>query len=150
MATKNRWMTPLFRERWEPWCLAVACTVFVALAQHQSLIEFPDTKELGGFFSATLTLGGVLTGFMATLKAMLFSMPQSTFRRLKGSGYINELMCYLKEAISGGFILCIVSVVALYARTEWMHPLVAGTAAFVLAAVSRVARIGMSIMAMRE
>lgn len=143
-------MTPLFRERWEPWCLAALCAGLVVLVQHQASFRFPSGADLSGLFSATLTLGGVLTGFMATLKTMLFSMPQATFKRLKSSGYLKDLLCYLKEAISGGFVLCIVSIIALYAQAEWMHPIVAGTSAFVLAAVSRVARIGMSLMSTRE
>lgn len=143
-------VSSLSRERWGPWILALFCAGLAAVIQHQGIFVFPSGQDMTGLFSATLTLGGVLTGFMATVKAMLFSMPQSTYRRLKASDYINDLRRYLREAVWGGFVLCIASIAALYIRAGWMHPVIAGATVFVLAAVLRVAGISMSLMSTRE
>lgn len=69
----------------------------------------PDQKE---FFAAALSMGAVLTGFIATAQAILMALPSdSVMGRLRTSGYINELVSYLSSALFGGFLFCMVNLV---------------------------------------
>lgn len=71
--------------------------------------EFPaDTKE---FLAAALSLGAILTGFIATAKAILAALPdEAVMGRLRKSGYIQDLIFYLAQALYGCLtfsILCL-------------------------------------------
>lgn len=64
----------------------------------------------GALLASSLTLGAILTGFLATSKTILISLHGSgVMEKLKSSTYIKELISYLAEAIwlSFGFSLLV-------------------------------------------
>ena len=71
-------------------------------------INFPDKINI---ISGTLIVSGILVGFLATSKAILISMDSSSIMdSIRESGYINELVNYIGEAIRFNLIFCVVSV----------------------------------------
>lgn len=83
-------------ERWYPWVAAL----LGSLAWYYFSFPFPcDEKE---FLAAAISLGAIMTGFIATAQAILASLPSdSAMGRIRESGYINDLMTYLKESLYG-------------------------------------------------
>ncbi|WP_348700327.1 hypothetical protein [Duganella fentianensis] len=65
----------------------------------------PDEKE---FLAAGLSIGAILTGFITTAKAILVALPSdSIMGRLRASGYIDDLILYLAQALYSCFIFSI-------------------------------------------
>ena len=58
--------------------------------------EFPSGE---GIHSATITLGAILTGFLATVKSIAISTDNVSMRRLKETKFFPLLISYLREAI---------------------------------------------------
>lgn len=92
-------------ERWYP-------TMFgAALAFAAWLLDFslPDDskKEL---LSATITIGGILAGFLGTAKTILLGLPREVQQRLRTSGYLDNLTLYLGEAMLGSLTVAVISV----------------------------------------
>lgn len=66
-------------------------------------IKFPTGQDI---LAATITLGAVFTGFLATLKSMILSLQGSRIRRFKATKFFPLLMQYLREAIWSSLIFC--------------------------------------------
>lgn len=83
-------------ERSYPWVLAL----LASLAWLHFAPGLPaDDKE---FLGAAIGVGAILTGFIATAKAILAALPSdSVMGRLRSSGYIDDLITYLAEALYG-------------------------------------------------
>jgi hypothetical protein len=68
-----------------------------------------DEKE---FFAAALSMGAVLTGFIATAQAILMALPSdSVMGRLRSTGYIEDLVSYISAALLSGFIFCLLNLI---------------------------------------
>lgn len=80
--------------------------ILSALAWWYFLPNFPrDEKE---FLGAAISVGSILTGFIATAKAILAALPNdSVMSRLKSSGYIHDLASYLTQALYGCLLFSI-------------------------------------------
>jgi hypothetical protein len=139
-------ITPLQRERWYPWVIGTVCLVALMLSRHYSLLSLPTSEN---FHSATLSLGGVFTGFMATLNTLLFGLNDKTYGRLKISGYLHDMLIYLSEALWGSLALCVVSLLCFYVSWYFMEPLLAGVAAFTFSSIYRITRVATSLLAKR-
>lgn len=64
--------------------------------------------SLPDLLSAALTLGAILTGFLATSKTILFGMKSSLLmRQLRKAGYATTLMSYLGQGIWISFLFSI-------------------------------------------
>jgi hypothetical protein len=108
--------------------------------------SFP--KDEGEFLSSALTLGAILTGFIATAKAILAALPSdSIMGRLRKSGYIDDLILYLSQALYGCFIFslfCLVGFFLLHDQTPTIPKWYAVTwiffGAFSIASFFRVSR----------
>lgn len=84
-----------------------------ALAWWLSAPEFHADKS--DVLSASLTVGSILTGFLATSKAILLSLNDAAImKELRGSGYIKDLVSYLAQAILFSFAYAIVSLVGFF------------------------------------
>lgn len=71
-----------------------------------------DEKE---FLAAALSLGAVLTGFIATAQAILMALPSdSVMGRLRAGGYIPDLVGYISAALTAGIIFCVLCLVGFY------------------------------------
>jgi hypothetical protein len=67
------------------------------------------------FLAAALSLGAVLTGFIATAQAILMALPSdSVMGRIRSSGYLNELVSYISQALVGGLLFCFISLLGFY------------------------------------
>ncbi|MFA6230751.1 MAG: hypothetical protein WC617_11375 [Rhodanobacter sp.] len=148
--THQKWLTPLRREQLAPWVLAVTSAFAVALFERRGWIAMPRT-DASAFFSAVLSLGGVFTGFMATLNTLLYGMSDQTYGRLKDSGYFQDLRRYLAEALGGSFAMCLVAIAAFYSpNAMWARVALIGVTTFSIASIYRVTRIGTSLLSIQR
>lgn len=92
----------LLFERSYPYLGGVAA-LFIWLLTEVSL---PEEKDI---LSSTLTISAILTGFLATSKALLMSIGSDTMTQIKNSSYGSSLISYFGEAILFSFLTCIVS-----------------------------------------
>lgn len=74
-------------------------------------IKLPSGDSI---LSSTLTVSGIFVGFLATSKAILLSMESDIIRDLKDSGYINELVSYIAQAIWLNLAFCVLTVVGYF------------------------------------
>lgn len=96
-------------ERFYPYLVGV----IAALAWWAVAPEFHAEKS--DVLSASLTVGAILTGFLATSKAIMLSMNDAPImRELRESGYIKDLVSYLAQAILFSFFYAIVSLVGFF------------------------------------
>jgi len=78
-------------------------------------IVFPDDNSL---LSSTLSVSGIFVGFLATSKAILLSMDSPVIIRLKDSGYIQELVSYLGQAIWLNLAFCVFNIIGFFNNTS--------------------------------
>lgn len=103
--------------------------------------------------SALVSLGGILAGFLATMKTLLMGMKEESINRLKKSGYMPHLRDYLSEALWGSLALCVFAVAGFSptvgaTTSEYLSVLV-GLFAYSFASLYRVTRIGMGLLTQR-
>lgn len=85
----------------------------------------PFPTDASDVLSAALTLGAILTGFLATSKAFLLSLNGTqVMGDLRSSGYLNDLVFYLATAIWTAFAFCILTIAAFFldVHTTWFGP----------------------------
>ena len=76
-------------------------------------VPFPDDQK--EFLAAALGLGAVLTGFIATAQSILMALPsESVMGRLRSSGYIEDLVRYMAEALYAGIGYCFLNLLGFY------------------------------------
>lgn len=96
-------MNKLLFERWYP-------TVIAGVAAYFWFKYNINIPEDSGFLGSSLTIGAILTGFMATSKAILMTLDSPIMQRIRGTDYLDDLVSYLKSALwfSFGFsLLCL-------------------------------------------
>lgn len=104
----------LFFEKIYPYLLGLIASVLWLHMQG----TFPTGDSL---LSATLTVSGIFVGFLATSKAILMSMSSPIIEELKRSGYIEELVSYIGQAIWINLLFCSINVIGYFVSTqaEW-------------------------------
>ena len=96
---------PLYIEKYYPYIGGLVA----AFAWWGFSMEFPPTR-INAILSASLTLGAITTGFLATAKAILLSLDgKAIMTDLRKSGYIENLVSYLAQAIWLSFAFCILT-----------------------------------------
>lgn len=105
---------------------------------------FPTGDSL---LSATLTVSGIFVGFLATSKSILISMSSPIIDELKRSGYIEELVSYIGQAIWVNLLFCSISVVGYFVdtRSEWYSLIWIGVSVCALATFIRVTHIMLKV-----
>ena len=76
-------------------------------------------------------------------------MSISVLNRVKESGYINDLLRYLREGIYGALLLCVIAMVGFNNAMLWPEKHVAilfGALVFSLLALYRITRIAMALL----
>lgn len=93
-----------------------ASAIVGALAYRFELRLPVDEKE---FLAAAISLGAVLTGFVATAQAILMALPNDTVMgRIRASGYLEELTQYISHALNGTLLFSIVSLIGFFLRVD--------------------------------
>lgn len=82
----------LIRERLAPYVLAI----LVAICFRLLGIGFPKSENL---LAAGVSLGAILTGFLATNMTLFASVESRLMRRIRNGQYFDTLMKYLRESI---------------------------------------------------
>lgn len=99
----------LLAERWYP----LVCGVAAGFLWFRFGPAFPTDNN--AFLSASLTLGSIITGFMATAKTILMGLQGTeVMRDLRRSTYIEVLVSYLSAAIFSAFGFCIVTLMGFF------------------------------------
>lgn len=110
-------MKSLYLEKVAPYLLALSGDLLwwrVGLA-------FPPGDDL---LSSSLTLGAIITGFLATAKAILMTLDSPVMQRIRETNYVNDLVSYLGQAIWLSFGFCAVSIVGFFSvRSELWYGL---------------------------
>ena len=133
-------------ERFYPFVVAV---IGGAVAWKLS-VPFPTSHN--EFLAAALSLGAVLTGFVATAQAILMALPsESVMGRLRTSGYIDDLVNYIAEALYTGIAFCTINLVWFYLNPEhekfvYYSPVWIAFALYSASTFIRVTRLMMRIM----
>jgi hypothetical protein len=83
----------------------------LGVAMNYSHIAFPCGQDI---LSATITLGAVFTGFLATLKSVVFSLQGPRMRKFKATSFYPLLLNYLRQAIWASLLFCAVGLVGFY------------------------------------
>lgn len=102
-------MNSLTFERWYPYvAAALGAVVWYRLGQ-----PFPsDAKE---FLAAALSFAAILVGFLATAQAILMALPSdSVIAQIKSSGYIDDLVRYMREAFYGLVIFAVLNLTGFF------------------------------------
>jgi len=133
-------------ERLYPFVIGIAA----GTAWYLLKIEFPQGKA-DTILSSTLTFGAILTGFIATAKTILMSLKGSRlFRTLVSSGYIKDLVSFLRDSIITSLLFCIASFVGFFIGVHscYFGAIWIGLAAMSLSAFWRVIGAFLTILAM--
>lgn len=103
-------MKELTAERLLPFgALAAALAVCVLLS---AIGVGPPASD--NFLAVMASLGGVFTGFVATMRSLLHAMGPRTKKRLRESGYRADLRHYASCALWGAVSLCVISVAGFF------------------------------------
>lgn len=88
--------------------------------------------------ASSLTIAAILTGFLATAKAILISLDSPLMNRIREAGYINDLVSYLSQSIWLSFSFCCFSLLGYFVQTNvtwyglaWIFLAIATGCAFV-------------------
>ncbi|MDO6594680.1 hypothetical protein [Neptuniibacter sp. 1_MG-2023] len=110
----------------------------------QSKSQFPTSDAI---ISSTLSVSGIFVGFLATSKAILISMNSPLINDLKDSGYINELVSYIGQAIWLNLAFCTLDVIGYFSQqsASWYSILWVGLSVASLSAFIRVTHIMLQI-----
>lgn len=82
------------------------CGLAAGLLWWRLQVPFPEAwKE---FLASVLTLASIITGFLATAKAILMGLQGTqVMQDMHRSGYIADMVTYLGEAVFAAFLFCI-------------------------------------------
>ena len=102
-----------FAERIYPYGIAI---VGAAAFWHWKR-AFPEGQDI---LSASITLGAVFAGFLATLNSMVIGLQGSKMRRFKNTQFFMLLLKYIKEAVWTSLIFCALCLIGFFYDPQ--HP----------------------------
>lgn len=118
IGTSQEWVAPgveikmkLIFEKIYPYLFGLIAATFWCQAGG----SFPTGESI---LSATLTVSGIFVGFLATSKSILISMSSPIIDELRKSGYIEDLVSYIGQAIWINLFFCSLSVVGYFVDTQ--------------------------------
>ena len=121
----------LFLERVYPYVVAFAA----GLLWFRFGASLPPGPDILG---SSLTVGAILTGFLATAKAILMALDSPVMNRIRDTEYIKDLVSYLSQAVWLSFLFCGISLIGYFVDTAtfyfglvWIFVAVAMAAAFI-------------------
>jgi len=118
--------------------------VIASILWYELALKFPSADSI---LSSTLTVSGIFVGFLATSKAILMSMSSPILDDLKSSGYIEELVSYIGQAIWVNLLFCSINVSGYFADTAscWYSVAWIGVAICALSTFIRVTHIMLKV-----
>lgn len=98
-------------DRCFPYFIAVfvACGAFVLFKK--SVITFPSGQDI---LSATITIGSIFSGFLATAMSMVVSIDNPMMNRIRSSKYYHDLISQLKEALFSAIAACVIGLMGFF------------------------------------
>lgn len=90
---------PRYIERSYPYILPL----LVAAAFWRAHLSFPVGQDI---LSASITMGAIFTGFLATLKSIVISLQSPKIENLRKTKFFGLLLSYLQEAIWLSLLFC--------------------------------------------
>ena len=101
-----------------------------------------------GILASSLTLGAILTGFLATAKAIIMTLDSPIMQRLRETDYISDIVSYLSQAIWLSFSFCIITLVGFFIdkNQEWYGLMWVGIGVMSAGAFIRVTNIMLKII----
>lgn len=143
-------MNSIIFEQWYPRVFGAASAVAAWGLCAKLGIGLPQGEEM---LSSVVSLGGVLAGFLATMKTLLMDMKQETIDRLRRSGYMEHLRNYISEALWASLILCVVAISGFSSSIGLSNvfylSFLTGLLVYAFSCLYRVTRIGMALLAER-
>ncbi len=104
-------MNNLTVEKYLPYIIALAALLIWKILD----VHMPKETSI---LASSLTIGAILTGFLATSKAILMTLDSPVMQRLRDTSYITQLVSYLRQAIWLSFSFCIISLVGFFGLHE--------------------------------
>jgi len=103
--------------KWYPTVVSLLLTALL-VALSISLGFAYGVSDRSAFLSASISLGAILTGFTATSKAILMTLPEGgLLLRLRSSGYINDLVGCFIAAMIGASSFVVLSLIGFFILT---------------------------------
>lgn len=95
-------------ERWYPWLIAVGCAALAFLLE----VRLPtEDGRLTALLSASISTSAILVGFLATVKAILMALPDSSIKaQLSSSSEMATLSDYLSAAMTSNLTFCLLNI----------------------------------------
>lgn len=95
-------------ERWYPWLIAIGCGALAALLD----VRLPkEDGRLTALLSASISTSAILVGFLATVKAILMALPDSSIKsQLSASKEMATLSGYLSAAMTSNLAFCLLNI----------------------------------------
>jgi len=144
-------ISKLTLEKWYPRTIAIAISglVITLCGNNESFYDYIPQGE--SMLESLVGLGGILAGFLATMKTMLMSMRKETLDRLKQSGYMPHLKDYISEALAGSIILCGAAIIGFSpviknSQSPLFLAIIIGLLFYSISTLYRVTRIGMGLL----
>lgn len=78
----------------------------------------PQPFDKVDILNASLNIGAILTGFLATCKAILMTANLSKLDEIRNTTYINDLTAYLAQGIISCFVFCLFSLTGYFVKKE--------------------------------
>jgi hypothetical protein len=100
-------MKSIYLEIWAPYILAFSG----GLCWWRFDIVLPSGNAI---LSSSLTLGAILTGFLATAKAIVMTLDSPIMQKIRETTYLRDMVSYLSQAIWLSFGFCIVSLIGFF------------------------------------
>lgn len=142
-------MNGLFRERWYPFVGAVAAAVLWCYLD----LAMPSADARRDLYATSMSFAAITVGFLATAMSIVISAPDSPLvRQLAKSGYLSDLIRYLKEPFLVGILiaaLCLIGFILPDEKTAHraFGAIWASLAVWVLLGLFRMGTIFVQIMA---
>lgn len=100
-------MKSIYLEKLAPYILAVAG----GFCWWRFDLALPSENAI---LSSSLTLGAILTGFLATAKAIVMTLNSPIMQKIRETSYLSDMVSYLSQAIWLSFGFCIVSLIGFF------------------------------------